>query len=267
MSNPAIIERKNKLQGYLSSDAVTQRLTDLFGSDSKKASKFKATLYNVALDYSLNNCSIESIFKSAFAIAEADLPISKQLGLAYITPYVKDAQATISYKGYKHLLRRDGILIKAREVYKCDEFRQEFDGFDDIFSLIPSEKREDNIKWIQDNLIGIWVAVKYVDMGEVENFYVSREKLEQLANLSKSKNSKYSPYNSGFWLEMMFAKAVGYVARKIGVSGESVSKAFEIENSNSNLFEDVKNKNETDIFDVEVEAPQNQEKENKADEY
>ena len=252
MSNQ-VIERKKQIKEYLENTTMLKRLEDFFGGDSKKASKFKATLFNIALDKSLVNCKLSSILKSAFMIAEAELPISKQLGLAYIVPFGKETQPIISYKGYKHLLRRDGILIKAREVYKTDNFKMEFDGFDDVFYLKVGD-REDSEKWIRENLIGIWVAVKYTDINEVENFFVSREKLDQLANLSKAKNSKFSPYNTGFWLEMYVAKAVGYVARKIGVSGDNVAKAFEIENSQSTLLEEPKTQNnEVDIFDVEVE--------------
>jgi len=254
MSNNIVIkERKKELSKFLDSKTMSKRLSDLFGGDEKKASKFKATLFNVALDNSLSSCSVESVMKSALMIAEASLPISKQLGLAYIVPFGREAQPIISYKGYKHLLRRDGILIKAREVYKTDNFKMEFDGFDDIFRLEVG-KREENEKWIKDNLIGIWVAVKYTDIDEVENFYVSREKLDQLANLSKAKNSKFSPYNTGFWLEMYIAKAVGYIARKIGVSGDSINKVFEIENSQSTLLEEPQNQNDdVDIFEAEIE--------------
>jgi len=252
MSN-IVKQRKQELSKFLNSKEVSQRLEDLFGGDNKKATKFKATLFNIALDSSLNNCDLPSILKSALMIAEAQLPISKQLGLAYIVPFGREAQPIISYKGYKHLLRRDGILIKAREVYQTDDFKMEFNGFDDIFRLEVG-KREENEKWIKENLAGIWVAVKYTDINEVENFFVSREKLDQLANLSKAKNSKFSPYNSGFWLEMYVAKAVGYIARKIGVSGDNVAKAFEIENSQSTLLEEPqKTDDNVDIFDVEVE--------------
>ena len=247
----ALIERKQKLTKYLESQEVSKRLADLFGGDEKKASKFKATLFNIVLDPDLNSCSLPSILKSALAIAEAQLPISKQLGLAYIVPFKSEAQPIISYKGYKHLLRRDGILIKAREVYDVDEFKQEFDGFDDKFYLKVGG-REDSEKWIKEHLVGVWVSVKYIDLEEVENFFVSREKLDQLANLSKAKNSKYSPYNTGFWLEMYLAKAVGYVARKIGVSGDAFEKAVEIENSQSNLFETDNKTEEIDIFEAEI---------------
>jgi recombination protein RecT len=250
MSN-ALIERKQKLTKYLESQEVSKRLADLFGGDEKRASKFKATLFNIALDPALNSCSLPSILKSALAIAEAQLPISKQLGLAYIVPFGKEAQPIISYKGYKHLLRRDGILIKAREVYKVDNFKQSFDGFDDIFTLEVGD-RQDNEKWIKDNLIGVWVSVKYTDINEVENFFVSREKLDQLANLSKAKGSKFSPYNTGFWLEMYLAKAVGYVARKIGVSGDTFEKVVEMENSQSSLITDNNKAEEVDIFEAEI---------------
>jgi phage RecT family recombinase len=262
MSNQIVKQRKTQLNSFLDNPATEKRLKSLFG-DEKKASKFKATLQNIALDKSLSNCDVVSIIKSGLAIAEADLPISKSLGLAYIVPFGKEAQPIISYKGWKHLLRRDGILIKAREVYSVDDFRMEFNGFNDKFSLKASERKH-NEEWIKQNLIGIWVAVKYVDIEEVENFYIPREKLEQLANLSKSKNSKFSPYNTGFWLEMMFAKAVGYVARKIGVSGEAIGKAIEIENSTSTLKTidevDTEENEDVDVFDVDVEDLKEEEK-------
>jgi len=249
------IEKKQKLTQYLGSTEISKRLIDLFGGDEKKASKFKATLFNIALDDSLGTCNLPSILKSALAIAEAQLPISKQLGLAYIVPFGKEAQPIISYKGYKHLLRRSGILIKAREVYKTDKFKQEFDGFDDRFYLKPGERKDDE-KWIKENLTKIWVSVKYIDIQEVENFIVSRKKLDQLANLSKSKGAKdrygnlRSPYDTGFWLEMYLAKAVGYIARKIGISGEAMEKVFEIENEHSNIAK-VMEPEPIDIFDID----------------
>ena len=252
MSN-AVVERKAQLKGFLESKDLSNRLNSIFGNE-KKAQKFKATLFNVALDKSLMNCELSSILKSALMIAETELPISKQLGLAYIVPFGKEAQPIISYKGYKHLLRRDNILIKAREIFDVDDFKMEFDGFDDVFKLVVGD-RQDNEKWVREHLKGIWVSVKYIDINEVENYFIPREKLEQLANLSKSKNSKFSPYNTGFWLEMMLAKAVGYVARKIGVSGEAIGKVFEIENNDSTLLEKVEEpkKDDIDIFDIEVE--------------
>ncbi len=252
-----IIERKNKLNGYLQTKEVKTRMIALLG-DEKKAQKFSAAIINMVLDKSLQYCSIESIAKSAFAIAEAGLPISKALGLAYIVPFKNEAQPIISYKGWKHLLRKEGVLIKAREIYSCDDFRMEYDDFDEHFSLRPSKERDGSEKWIKENLLGIWVAVKYTEINEIENFYVPRGKLDQLANMSQAKNSKYSPYNTGFWLEMYFAKAIGYVARKIGVSGEKIERAFDIENSQTDLSlgaqqEENTEVTEEDIFDIEVE--------------
>ena len=260
-NNSLIIQKKQKIEKYLDSEKTKKRIMALFG-DEKRAEKFRATILNIALDNSLLKCSEVSIIKSALAIAEAQLPISKQLGLAYIVPFGNEAQPIISYKGYKHLLRRDGILVKAREVYDVDDFKMEFDGFEDKFSL-KIGKRENNEKWIKEHLIGIWVSVKYTDVNEVENYFVPREKLEQLASLSKAKNSKYSPYNSGFWLEMMLAKAVGYVARKIGVSGEQFEKVVKIENEYSELPSAENNGEEVeDVLDIEVEEIKEEELEN-----
>ena len=259
MSN-AVITRKNKIKQYVESNDVRKRLIAMFG-DEKKADKFKATLLSVALDSSLGKCNEASIVKSALMIAEAQLPISKQLGLAYIVPFGAEAQPIISYKGYKHLLRREGILVKAREVYSVDDFKMEFDGFDENFKLVVGDRKH-NGKWIKEHLKGVWVVVKYKDLEEVENYFIPIEKLQQLANLSKAKNSKYSPYNTGFWLEMMLAKAVGYVARKIGVSGEQFEKVVKIENEYSELPSESNTKKDDevdDVLDIEVEEIQEEE--------
>ena len=244
--------KKQQIMRYVESKTLQDRIASLYGGDASKAEKFKATLINVALDRSLASCSAESIVKSALAIAEAQLPISKTLGLAYIVPFGKEAQPIISYKGYKHLLRRDGILLKAREVYKSDRFAIEHVGFDDRFYLQPQDRQSDE-KWIKDNLIGIWVSLKYIDMGEVENVFVERATLDKLANMSQARNSKYSPYNTGFWLEMYIAKAVGYVARKIGVSGEYIDKAFDIDNQTHPIENAKPTTLDDDILDAEVE--------------
>ena len=251
--------KKKQIMNYIESQTLQNRIASLYGGDAKKAEKFKATLINVALDRALASCSAESIVKSALAIAEAQLPISKTLGLAYIVPFGKEAQPIISYKGYKHLLRRDGILLKARDVYKTDNFAIEHIGFDARFYLQPSGRQSDE-KWQRENLIGVWVSLKYIDMGEVENVFVDRATLDKLSNMSQSRNSKYSPYNTGFWLEMYIAKAVGYVARKIGVSGEYIDKAFEIDNQTH----PVKNAKPTTLDDdiLEAEVEQLEEEEN-----
>lgn len=246
--------RVAKIKKYVESEEISHRLLSMFG-DSKKADKFKATLLNVALDNNLSKCDEISIIKSALMIAEAQLPISKQLGLAYIVPFGKEAQPIISYKGYKYLLRREGLLIKAREVYSVDNFSMEYNGFDEDFKLIVGDRKH-NQKWLQENLKGIWIAVKYIELDEVENYFIPIEKLQQLASMSRARNSKFSPYNTGFWLEMMLAKAVGYVARKIGVNGESFEKVVTMENEYAELPQTKEKEKEDldfDILDVEVE--------------
>ena len=256
------MNKKEKIVKYLGSPEIESRLTTLLAGDKKKADKFKSALLNIALDRSLASATPESIIKSALSIAEIGLPLSKNLGLAYIVSYKREAQPIISYKGWKELLRRSGIIVKERVVYDVDTFNVEYDGFDERFILLPNmrQRKEGDPKWVEKHLKGVWVAVKF-DNGEVQNWFVDRGKIEQLAAMSPALKAKkgHSPYETGWILEMYMAKAVGWVARRIGVNSETLEKAFEIENSISELPK-IESESE-DIFDIDIVAADDIDKE------
>ena len=228
MSN--ITERKKQITTYLSSGEMTNRLASLFENDDKKAEKFKATIINIALDKSLQSCTVQSILKSALDIAEIGLPLAKGLGQAYIVKYKRDAQPVIGYKGWLALHERGGKSVKAKPVFACDEFEMIDNGFDETIVLKPNldERKEYDVKWVEENLRGVLVAIRDNNTGIVSNTWVSMGKIRQIAGKSPSRNSDYSPYLE--WnLEMYMAKAIKYVTSKTPV-GEAIAKAIEIDN-------------------------------------
>ena len=230
MSN-AVVERKNKIVRIMESGEITDRLNSLFSKNEDKASKFKATLLNIALDNSLQNCTPASIVKSALMIAELDLPLAKGLGQAYIVKYKQDAEAQIGYKGWLALAERNGKAVKPKPVFKCDEFQIIDNGFDETVIFKPNfdERQEFKPEWVKDNLKGVLVAIKDVKTGIISNTFVSIGKLNQIAGVSPSvKKGSYSPYTE-WGLEMYQGKAIKYVLSKTPMN-EDLGRAVEIDN-------------------------------------
>lgn len=228
MSNIQV--RKNELNKFLSSGDLSTRFVSLFQNDENKASKFKATIVNLALDQSLSQCTVPSILKSALDIAEINLPLAKSLGQAYIVKYKRDAEPVIGYKGWLALAERNGKIVKTKPIFKCDHFKLIDNGFDETIDFIPDfeNRKEYEPKWVEDNLVGILVSYKDISSNVISNNYVSFGKIKQLAGKSPARNSKYSPYVD--WsLEMYQGKAIKYVLSKTPMN-DSLAKAIEIDN-------------------------------------
>jgi len=234
MSNKIVVTRKQELTSVLSNAEISQRMTDLFSNDEVKKNKFIATLKTIAMDRSLERCDITSIIKSAMSIAELDLSLNKEMGLAYIVAYKQQAQAVISYKGFSLLAKKAGYAIKVNEIYKCDEFAMQSDGFDDVVVFRPNfEERANNDnskKWVDDNLKGVLVAVKDIETNIITTEFISISKIQQLARGAKTQNV----YNS--WaIEMYRAKAIKYVLSKMPIGDTLLSKSIALDNKLATL--------------------------------
>lgn len=253
MSN--LTKRKTEVTSYLASNEITNRITSLFQKDDKKAEKFKATIVNIALDNSLNQCTIPSILKSALDIAELELPLAKGLGQAYIVKYKKDAEPVIGYKGWLALASRSNLAVKPKPVFKCDEFEMIDNGFDETITFKPNydERKEYEPKWVLDNIKGVLVSTKNFSTNIVTNVFVSKGKIEQLAGKSPARSSSYSPYKE--WvLEMYMGKAIKYVLSKTAMS-EPIARAVEVDNRmDIKAIEDNKIEKEFDLNEIIEEA-------------
>lgn len=271
MSNNPVVERKNQIVKIIESGEINSRLTALFSNDEPKATKFKATLLNIALDTTLQTCTPVSIVKSALMLAELGLPLAKGLGQAYIVRYKADAEAIIGYKGWLALAERSGKAVKAKPVFKCDEFELIDNGFDETVILKPNYDVREEFKpaWVKENLRGVLVSIRDNATGVISNTFVSVGKLNQIAGVSPSvKKGSYSPYTE-WGLEMFQGKAIKYVLSKTAMN-ETIGRAIEIDNKldtkavEDKMAEDKKgsidlNAMLTDVTDAEIEPAEKSE--------
>ena len=229
MSNDLV----SKVKGALEAPQSEVKLMSFFGDDKAKVTKFKSALITIAQNPILSQCSVGSILKSAFNLAEVGVEISPILGQAYILKYKNDAEAVISYKGWMALIEKAGKRVKAFSVFKCDEFSIDLSDFDEKITFKPNyaERNESDDAWYKDNLVGVLVKVKDMSDNYVKNTFVTRAKIERIKGKSPSAKSAYSPYNA--WAEEMYlAKAIKYALSReaLNLKDENIKKAINLDN-------------------------------------
>jgi len=229
MSNNVIQERKKQLSSLLSNEDISQRLADLFSNDKIKRDKFLATLKTIALEQDLIDCDIVSIVRSAMSIAELGLSLNKQMGLAYIVAYKKQAQAVISYKGFSLLAKRAGYAIKINEIYRCDEFSIQSNGFDDVVVFTPNfddrANNDNSKKWTDEHLKGILVGVRDMTTSLTTIEFIPKSKLLQL-----SRGAQTQKVYNAWAIEMYRAKAIKYVLSKLPIGDSLLSQGIALDN-------------------------------------
>ncbi|QLB20041.1 hypothetical protein A6B43_00415 [Vespertiliibacter pulmonis] len=248
--NKPAVTRQSTIKALINGKATQTRIMQLLG-DSAKMEKFSATLINIALDGSLSTCSPASIVKSGLQAAELDLSLNKNMGLAYIVRYQKDAEFQIGYKGWQLLAKRAGIRLNVTPIYDCDEFEISSDGFDTTIKHIPNlDAQQDHLpEWVESHLKGVLVSTK--EDGEISHKFVSIGKIQQIAGVSPSKKKgSYSPYS--LWnLEMYMGKATKYVLSKMPMQ-EQIARAVEIENEvDKKQMTENQHSKDNDIFEAE----------------
>ncbi|WP_033916546.1 recombinase RecT, partial [Campylobacter sputorum] len=202
-----------------------QAQIQLITGDKARASTFMTTLANMANDYNLRNCSVESIVNAGLEIVRLGLNPNKTFGQAYVVPFRlknggETAQLQIGYKGWIGLSYRNGWVFRAVSVYKCDDFKIEFAGIKDNISFNPnydaSDRDESNGEWIFENLKGVIVYAKDKQDNEFSEF-VPFKKLEKIRQKSQNQNNKNKlEFIWADWAEEMYkAKAIKYVATRL----------------------------------------------------
>lgn len=135
-----LVNQNNSVQGLLKNPAIQKKFNDVL---KDKSNSFTSSLISlVNSDGNLSDSEPMSIVASAMQAAQLDLPIEKQLGLAYIVPFngkdratgkwVKKAQFMLGYKGYIQLAQRSGqyrkltvdVLYEGELIY-WDRFKED----------------------------------------------------------------------------------------------------------------------------------------------
>lgn len=114
-------EPYNRFKALIKTDNVQERFQAIL---DKRSTEFLASLLSlVSADAKLLECSPTSIFTAAAKAAILRLPISKELGFAYIVPFKREATFVIGYKGLIQLAIRSSQYetINATEVYQGEE--------------------------------------------------------------------------------------------------------------------------------------------------
>ncbi|ERJ25906.1 recombinase RecT [Campylobacter concisus] len=202
------------------------QIQTIVGNDKAKASIFASAIANMANDYGLRNCSVESIVNTAMQIVQIGLNPNKLFGQAYVVPFKlknggETAQLQIGYKGLISLGMKNGWKFRAVAVYKCDEFKIEFNGLEDKINFTPNfdERSDDDGDWVFSHLVGVIVYAKDSN-DNVFSEFVSKKKLEKLR--LKSQNQSKKDKLEYIWLdwaeEMYKAKALKYVASRLPIN-------------------------------------------------
>lgn len=212
------------------------QIQTIVSNDKAKASIFASAIANMANDYGLRNCSVESIVNTAMQIVQIGLNPNKLFGQAYVVPFKlknggETAQLQIGYKGLISLGMKNGWKFRAVAVYDCDDFSLEFNGLDDKIHFAPNydERSDDDGDWVFSHLVGVIVYAKDSN-DNVFSEFVSKKKLEKLR--LKSQNQSKKDKLEYIWLdwaeEMYKAKALKYVASRLPIN-DRLAEAVSVE--------------------------------------
>ena len=212
------------------------QIQTIVSNDKAKTSIFASAIANMANDYGLRNCSVESIVNTAMQIVQIGLNPNKLFGQAYVVPFKlknggETAQLQIGYKGLISLGMKNGWKFRAVAVYDCDDFSLEFNGLDDKIHFAPNydERSDDDGDWVFSHLVGVIVYAKD-SSDNVFSEFVSKKKLEKLR--LKSQNQSKKDKLEYIWLdwaeEMYKAKALKYVASRLPIN-DRLAEAVSVE--------------------------------------
>lgn len=177
------------IAGFLARPEIHSNIEGVVGKESVNGfvSDIVACVQNNTM---LSACTNKSILSAALVAKSINLPLTPQLGYAYLVPfdnkkqidgktqYVKEAQFQMGYKGYVQLALRSGRYKKlfATDVRKGEVVN--FNPFEDLFELEPVsfEKRmakDDNGKFIVP-VIGYYAKFELMN-GFVKELYMTHE--------------------------------------------------------------------------------------------
>lgn len=203
------------IAGYLATPAIHANIESVLGKENINA--FVADVVAcVQNNNELSSCTNKSILSGALLAKSINLPLTPQLGYAYLVPfnnkkeidgkkqYVKEAQFQMGYKGYVQLALRSGNYLKlfAADVRKGEVVN--YNPFDDVYEMKPIgfEKRtakDDNGNYMVP-IIGYYAKFQLVN-GFIKEAYMTHEDMLSFATkyskAYRSDKEKHTSYS--FW--------------------------------------------------------------------
>ncbi len=197
MANEVAIkdEEKKSIAAYLTSPAVRENITNVLGKDH--VDSFVADVVAcVQNNNSLADCTNKSVFSAALLSKSINLPLTPQLGYAYLVPYnnkkqkngktvyEKEATFQMGWKGYLQLALRSQNYKK---LLATDVRKGEISGynpFDDKYEITPLDFEKRTAKDDKGNylipVIGYYAKMEMVN-GFTKEMYMSHDDMLDFA--------------------------------------------------------------------------------------
>lgn len=214
MANEVTVKEKG-IASFLAMPEVRENITNVLGKDH--VDSFVADVVAcVQNNETLAKCTNKSIFSAALLSKSINLPLTPQLGYAYLVPfdnkhqvngkteYVKEAVFQMGWKGYVQLALRSNNF---RKLIATDVRKGEINGynpFEDQYDVKPLDFEKRNAKDDKGNylipIIGYYAKLEMVS-GFVKEMYMSAEDmLEYAKKYSKAYRNDLNKHTSySFW--------------------------------------------------------------------
>lgn len=213
-------EQKNEvavqgIAGFLATPAIKENIESVVGKEH--ATQFISDVVScVQNNTTLSLCTNKSILSGALLAKAISLPLTPQLGYAYLVPFdnkkqidgqtrwVKEAQFQMGYKGYIQLALRSG---RYRKLFATDVRKGEvvnFNPFEDTFDLQPVQFEKRTAKDDKGNylvpVIGYYAKFELMN-GFIKELYMTYEDMlsyaKQYSKAYRSDIQKHTSYS--FW--------------------------------------------------------------------
>ena len=172
----------------------------------------------------LAECSVESLIGSVMQASILGFEMIPALGQVYLIPFnnkktgKREIQFIIGYRGLVSLARRSNQIktIYTQAVYENDIFDYEFGLEPKLIHKPASGER--------GNFIYAYAVAKFVN-GSYAFDVMSKTDIDKIKATSKAGDSKYSPWNSGYYDEMAKKTVLRRLSKLLPVSIE-IQKEF-----------------------------------------
>lgn len=207
--------KEKGIASFLAMPEVRENITNVLGKDHVDSfvSDVVACVQN---NETLAKCTNKSIFSAALLSKSINLPLTPQLGYAYLVPfdnkkqvnghteYVKEAVFQMGWKGYIQLALRSNNF---RKIVATDVRKGEITGFnpfDDRYEITPVDFEKRTAKDDKGNylvpIIGYYAKLEMVNGFTKEMYMTHEEMLEYAKKYSKAYRNDLNKHTSySFW--------------------------------------------------------------------
>jgi len=215
MANEVAVQEAKGITSYLTSPAVRENIENVLGKGNVDSfiSDVVACVQN---NETLAKCTNKSIFSAALLSRSINLPLTPQLGYAYLVPfdnkkqrdgqtvYEKDAVFQMGWKGYVQLALRSNNY---RKLLATDVRKGEINGynpFDDKYEIAPLDFEKRNAKnekgeWLIP-VIGYYAKMEMINGFTKEVFMTHEDMLAYAKKYSKAYRNDLNKHTSfSFW--------------------------------------------------------------------